>query len=114
MQTVRSGANFSESTRKSQARTGYIYFYIRIIGLHPAHKFMATAPKQALKRPVCGSTGDSGDVRAATLAQALAGDFVEHGWAVQENFLPAAHWRALADEAGQLGALGAFHKAGIG
>ena len=75
---------------------------------------MTTARQQALKRPVCGARSDSGNVRTATLAQALAGDFVKHGWAVRENFLPAAHWRALADEAEQLWALGAFHKAGIG
>lgn len=75
---------------------------------------MATACKPPLKRPVFDSVRDSAEVRVATLAHALTVDFIKHGWAVLEDFLPAAHWHALADEAEQLWAQGAFHKAGIG
>lgn len=114
MQTVRSGANFSESAQDSKVCSGYFYFIIGIIGLHRAAKLMTTACGQTLQWPVFGSNNDSADERVVTLAQGLTDHFVEHGWAAQEDFLPVTGWRALAVEAEQLWMQGAFHKAGIG
>lgn len=75
---------------------------------------MAIARGQTLKRPVSCSNNDSANERVVMLARGLAEHFVEHGWAVQGNFLSMARWRALAIEAEQLWTQDAFHKAGIG
>ena len=75
---------------------------------------MATASRQTLEWPVSDSNTESADECVTTLARGLADHFVEHGWAVQEDFLPMARWRALAVEAEQLWVQGAFHEAGIG
>lgn len=114
MQIVRSGADFSESARKSQVCIRYFYFGIRIIKLHPGDTPMMANRAQTLNQSVFSSLADTQDNPAALHARAVAQDFVRQGWAVRDNFLAAARWRELAAEAQQLWEQGAFHQAGVG
>jgi len=70
-----------------------------------------------IRQPMHPSAFSETRIRGVRVGKAILNivtDFAEQGWAIRENFLDEQHWRAMADEAGQLWEQGAFRKAGMG